>query len=88
LYEISIIPSFRWNLISVFGLDKNDFSYKFENENFNLFLESKLVGFEKISDFDKLYVLTNVVSYNESLHTSTRNVKQKLIHKNSKCFMA
>jgi hypothetical protein len=74
LYEIFVVPSFRRNLISVFGLDKNGFSCKFENRNFSLFLES---------DFDKLYALTNVASYNESLHISTRNVKQKLTHKNS-----
>jgi hypothetical protein len=30
LYEIFIVPSFRWNLISVYSLDKNNFSYKFK----------------------------------------------------------
>jgi hypothetical protein len=66
LYETFIALSFRRNLISIFGSDKNGFSCKFENRNFSLFLKSKLVGFEKMSDFDKLYVLTNVPSYNES----------------------
>jgi hypothetical protein len=83
LYEIFVVSSFRRNLISVSDLDKNDFSCKFENRNYSLFLESKLVGFRKIFDYDKLYALTNVASYNESLHTSTRNVKHKLTHKNS-----
>jgi hypothetical protein len=75
LYEIFVVPSFRRNLIFVSSLDKNDFSCKFENRNFSLFFESKLVEFGKISDFDKLYALSNIVSYNKSLHTSTRNVK-------------
>jgi hypothetical protein len=47
LYKIFVVSSFRRNLIFVFGLDKNGFSCKFENRNFSLFLESKLVGFEK-----------------------------------------
>jgi GAG-pre-integrase domain len=59
------------------------FFCKFENRNFSLFLESKLAGFGKMSDFGTFYALTNVASYNESLHTSTQNVKQKLTHKNS-----
>jgi hypothetical protein len=75
LYETFVVPSFRRTLIFISNLDKNGFYCKFKNRYFNLFLESKLVGFEKISDFDKLYALSNVASYNESLHTSTRNVK-------------
>jgi hypothetical protein len=75
LYKIFVVLSFRWNLISISSLDKNGFSYKFENRNFSLFLESKLVGFGKIFDFDKLYVLNNIASYNGFLHTSTQNVK-------------
>jgi hypothetical protein len=75
LYETFVVPSFRRNLIYICGLDKNVFSCKFENKNFSLFLESKLVGFGKISDFDKLYALNNVASYNESLNTNTQNVK-------------
>jgi hypothetical protein len=71
LYEIFVVSSFRRNLIFISDLNKNSFSCKFENRNFGLFLESKLVGFGKMSDYDKLYTLTNVASYNESLHTST-----------------
>jgi hypothetical protein len=37
LYETFVVPSFRRNLIFVSGLDKNDFSCKFENRNFSLF---------------------------------------------------
>jgi hypothetical protein len=83
LYETFVVPSFRRNLIFVYSLDKNGFSCMFENRNFRLFLVSKSVGIGKMSEVDKLYALSNEASYNESLHTSTRNVRQKLTHKNS-----
>ena len=83
LYETFVVPSFRRNLISVYGLDKNGFSCKFENRIFSLFQASKLVGTGKMSEVDKLYALSSVASSEESLHMSTRNVKQKLTNKNS-----
>ena len=42
--EKFIVPSFRQNLISIFPLDKSDYSYLFGNGKFSLFHDSKLVG--------------------------------------------
>jgi hypothetical protein len=71
LYETFLVLSFRQNLISIYSLDKNDFSCKFESRKFNLFHESKLVSFGKMFDIDKFYALSNVACYNESLYLST-----------------
>ena len=83
LHETFVVPSFKRNLISVYSLDKNGFSCMFQNRKFSLFHDSKLVGTGKMSEIDRLYALDTDASYNQILHTSTRNVKRKLTSENS-----
>ena len=81
-----IVPSFRRNLVSIFTLDKNGYSYSFGNNKFSLFHNSKLVGTSSLSGYDNLCSLDNIASYNETLHVNTRNLKRKLTNENSASF--
>ena len=83
LNETFVVPSFRRNLISISVLDKFDYSCSFENKKFELFHDSKLVGSESLMDYDNLYLIDTITSFNESLHLSTREVKRKLTNGNS-----
>jgi hypothetical protein len=37
LFDTFVVPSFRWNLISIFVLDKLGFSCSFRDKKFNLY---------------------------------------------------
>ena len=83
LYETFVVPSFRRNLISISALDKFGYFCSFGNEKFELFHDSKLVGSGSLMHYDNLYLIDTIVSFNESLHLSTRGVKRKLTNENS-----
>ena len=71
LDETFIVPSFRWNLISIFSLDKSSFTCTFGNENFNLFHDLKLVYSNSLTSDDNFYMLDTIASFNKSLKFST-----------------
>ncbi|RDY04242.1 hypothetical protein CR513_12073, partial [Mucuna pruriens] len=79
-FETFVVPSFRWNLISISSLDKFGFSCSFRNNKFSLYQNLNVVGSSFL--IDNLYVFDIVSSHNEILQTSSRGTKQKLI-KNS-----
>ena len=83
LNETFIVPSFRQNLISISTLDKFSYSCSFGNNKFSLFHYSNMVGIVSLSGYDNLYLLHTIVSFNESVHLSTRGIKQKLTNENS-----
>ena len=83
LDETFVVPSFRHNLISVFALDKHDYSCSFENIKFSLFYDSKLVSSSTFSSNDNLYLLDTITSFYESLQLSTQGLKRKLTNENS-----
>jgi hypothetical protein len=63
-----VVPSFRWNLISIFALDKLDFSCSFRDEKFGLYRHSNMVASGFLSVMDNLYALDIIASYNETLN--------------------
>ena len=71
------------NLISISTLDKLRFSWLFGNSKFSLFQDSKLIGTSYLSCYDNLYLLDTIASFKESLHLSTRGIKQKLTNEHS-----
>ena len=77
-----VVPSFRWNLVSVSILDKFGYTCSFGN-NISLFQNSNLVGTGSLSYVDNLYMLDTVASYHETLQLSTQGVKRKLTDENS-----
>ena len=83
LNEAFFVPSFRRNLVSISVLEKFGYSCSFENNKFNLFQNSNLVGTGSLSYVDNLYMLDTVASYHETLQLSTRDVKRKLTNENS-----
>ena len=83
LNETFVVPSFRWNLISISILDKFGYSCSFGNNKFSLFQNSNLVGTGSLSYVDNLYMLDTVASYHETLQLSTRGVRRKLTNENS-----
>ena len=83
LNETFVVPSFRWNLVSIYVLDKFGYSCSFGNNKFRLFQNSNLVGTGSLSYVDNLYMLDIVASYHETLQLSTRGVKRKLTNENS-----
>ena len=83
LEETFIVPSFRRNLVSISTLDKFGYSCSFGNNKFSLFQNSNLVGTGSLSLSDNLYLLDTIVSYNETLHTSSCGTKRKLTNENS-----
>ena len=78
LNETFVVPSFRWNFVSISVLDKFGYSYSFGNNKFNLFQNSNLVGTGSLSYIDNLHMLDIVASYHETLQLSTRGVKKKM----------
>jgi GAG-pre-integrase domain len=83
LFDTFVVSSFRWNLISIFALDKLDFSCSFGDEKFTLYQHSNMVASGFLSVMDNLYVLDTIASHNETLNKQTRNVRQKLTHQDS-----
>ena len=78
LEETYIVPSFRWNLVSISILNKFGYSCSFGNNNFSLLQYSNLIGTGSLSLHDNLYLLDIIASFNETLHASSRGTKQKL----------
>jgi len=76
LFETFVVPSFRWNLISIFSLDKFGFSCSFGNNKVSLYQNSNLIGFGFL--IDNLYMLDVNCSYNEILQTNSRGTKGEL----------
>ena len=75
LFETFVVPSFRWNLISISSLDKFGFSCSFGNNKVSLYQNSNMVGSGSL--IDNLYMLDVVSSYNEILQISSHGTKQK-----------
>lgn len=55
LDQTFIILSFRWNLVSIFVLDKFNYSCSFKDRKLSLFLDSKLVETDSLSSYDNFY---------------------------------
>ena len=82
LNETYVTSPFRWNLVSIFVLDKFGYSYSFGNSQFSLFHNLKLVGFGSLSGYDNLCLLDIVTSLNEILHVNSCGIKRKLTNEN------
>ena len=78
--ETFIVLSFQWNLIFSI-LDKFNYFCLFENWKFKLFHDLKLIDSDSLLYYDNLYLINTIISFNESLHLSTRRAKRKLINK-------
>jgi hypothetical protein len=74
LFDIFVVSSFRWNLISISVLNKLDFSCSFGDENFDLYRHSNMVTSDFLSVMDNFYALDTIVSYNETLNYETQNI--------------
>ena len=83
LKETYLIRSFRQNSISISILDKSGYHRSFGNSKFSLSLNLNSIGTSSLSVHDNLYLLDTVASFNETLYTSTRRTKHKLIDKDS-----
>ena len=83
LKETYVAPSFRRNLVSVSVLDKAGYFCSFGNRQLSLSFDSKSIGSGYLSNYDNLYLLDTVASFNESLHVTTRSLKRKLSSENS-----
>ena len=81
--ETFIVSSFRMNLVSIFVLDKLGYTYSFEHSQFNLYLNSNIIGIGSLLGFDNLYLLDIIASYYETLHVSSCGTKRKLTNENS-----
>ena len=75
LNETYVVPSFRPNLVSICVLDKFGYYCLFGNSKFSLFQDSNRIGIGSLSFDDKLYLFDTVVSFNETLHISSRGTK-------------
>ncbi|RDX62780.1 hypothetical protein CR513_58849, partial [Mucuna pruriens] len=65
LFETFVVPSFRWNLISISSLDKFWFFFFYQNSN--------VVSYGSL--IDNLYMLDVVNSHNEILQIGSRGTK-------------
>ena len=83
LKETYVVPPFRQNLISIYVLDKSGYYYSFGNSNFDLSLNSNVIGTGSLSVHDNLYLLDTVASFNETLYTRIHGTKRKLTYKDS-----
>ena len=63
-------------------MDKSGYG-SFGNSKFSISLNLNVMGTSSLSVHDNLYLLDIVASFNESLYTSTRGTKHKLIDKDS-----
>ena len=55
LKETYVVPSFRWNLISIYVLGKSGYYCSFGNSKFSLTLNSNVIGTSFLSVHDNLY---------------------------------
>jgi len=78
LKDTFVVPSFRRNLISVSYLDKSDYSCSFGNNEFSLSFNSNIVGTGSLLDYDNLYLLDTVTTYNKTLNTESHGTKRKI----------
>jgi hypothetical protein len=62
LFDTFVVPSFRWNLISIFVLDKLDFSCSFGDEKFGLYRHSNMDASGFLCVIDNLYALILLLS--------------------------
>ena len=83
LKETYVVPSFRWNMISISVVDKSGYYCSFGNLKFSLSLNSNVIGSGSLFVHDNLYLLDTVASFNETLYTSICGTKRKLIDKDS-----
>ena len=83
LNETYVVPSFRWNLVSIFVLDKFSYCCLFGNSKFSLFQDSNLIVTDSLSFHDNLYMLDIIALFNETFHISSRVTKRKLTNENS-----
>ena len=83
LIETHVVPSLRWNLVSIPVLDTYGYCCSFGNGKVILYQNSNLVGLGSLLRYDNLYLLDTIASFNESLHVSTVGIKRKLINENS-----
>lgn len=82
LKETFAVSCFRRNLVSISTLDKFGYSCSIENSEFDLFLNSNIVGTNSLSGYYNIYLLNTVTSYKETLHVNSYDIKHKLINKN------
>ena len=75
LEETFIVPSFRWNLVSISILEKFGYSCSFENNKFSVFQYLNLIDTDSLSLHNDLYFLDTIASFNKTLHTSSRGTK-------------
>lgn len=59
------------------------YSCSFGNEKFSLFHTSKLVCSNFLLDYDNVYLIDSIASFNESLQLSTQGTKRNLTNENS-----
>ena len=83
MIETHVVPSLRWNLVSVPILDTSSYCCSFENGKVILDQNSNLVGSGSLLRYDDLYLLDTIASFNESLHVSTVGIKRILTSENS-----
>ena len=72
LLDTFVVPSFRWNLVSVYLLDKSSYYCSFGNNQFSLSINANIVGTGSLCVYDNLYLLDTIVSYNETLHVESQ----------------
>jgi len=83
LKDTFVVPSFRRNLISVCLLDKCGYTCSFGNNQFNLSLNSNIIGTGFLNAYDNLYLLNTIANYNETLQCESRGTKRKFTDINS-----
>ncbi|KAK3041532.1 hypothetical protein RJ639_002218 [Escallonia herrerae] len=71
LVDTVYVPSMTRNLISVSRLDAYEYSFKFENKGFSLFLYARVIGYGLLEG--NLYKLLSNASFTESLKTMNVN---------------
>ena len=76
LFETFVVPSFRWNLISISSLDKFGFSYSFRNNKVSLYQNSNIDSSGSL--IDNIYMFDVVRSYTAIQETSSHGTKRKL----------
>ena len=83
LIDTFVVPSFRWNLVSISCLDKLGYCCSFQNSCITLSINSKVIGTGSLIVYDNLYLLETVASYSENLNVELHGTKRKLNNKNS-----
>ena len=83
LIETHVVPSLRWNFVSIPVSDTYGYCCSFGNGKVIIYQNSNLGGSGSLLRYDNLYLLDNIASFNESLHVSTLGIKCKLTNENS-----